>query len=611
MPSSSAFSTSAAMPKPVARSPKIGADADDEVNLDSDDEEPSAGKKRRASPAAELTAFLNDTPPPAKDSAASSSPRNNSPTPYFRSSPSIASKLSVTEPSIVRPTSAAPPAPTAKPKKGLKGLMSKVLGSGHTSQPAPPVRNFDRSRISQPTAAAPGVAETMRARTAALDTRANVLDQPTKDLLDRSASVGFPSATSPVPSANLQPPTLETDSSHVRSRPTSALSVSSYRSDGESQRPRNDGPPRSRAVSQISQTSIGAGSISSGRPMSATIPWGAGNEAAPQDRLKAPVRSMSISRKPVSPELRNAVDLPMVSPMSSPSGAVTPLPIIDSPPHSPVFEASRADDTATQSPSRIQKSIASAAAHTAMAPPILAFGAPAWTTTGDENGEQCFPVEVDPLTTVSTLKDEEPGIVQAPSESAATPEILSVPYTPAAPADVGSPSSAASPPSVPLSELVHLRSLLANATTADECRLLVNALLSLWKVPSAGLSSTATDSSAADTSAMEAQVARVFSWLLSETGMLAVSSAQTPATSAKDALPASSAVPAAPGTPFVIPPTPVEPAAGRFAPDTSLPETIDEAASIHSSAEEELEEAEYEARVIAGRAALMQAVQQA
>jgi hypothetical protein len=41
-----------------------------------------------------------------------------------------------------------------------------------------------------------------------------------------------------------------------------------------------------------------------------------------------------------------------------------------------------------------------------------------------------------------------------------------------------------------------------------------------------------------------------------------------------------------------------------------MPATIDEAASMHSSAEE-LEEAEYEARVLEGRAALAQAAQHA
>jgi len=615
MPSSTAFTANAATPKPVARSPKIGADADDEVNLDSDDENPPAGKKRRASPAAELTAFLNDTPPPVKDSAQSISPRNNSPTPYLRSSPSVGSKLSVAEPSTVRSTAASTPtAAAAKPKerKGLKGLMSKVLGSGHSSHPTPPARSLDRSLISQPTAAAPGVAETMRARTAALESRANELDQPTRDLQDRSASVGFPSSLSPAPSASLRPPAADSESHHIRSRPTSALSSNSHMSFDRAV----DRPDRPRAVSQISQTSTSA-SFVSGRPPSGTIPWLAGNEGVPQDRLKAPVRSMSISRKPVSPELRAAVDLPPISPMSSPSGGAMPLPIIDSPPQqhpdSPDLAASSRngavdspDDATAQSPSRIQKSIASAAAHAAIAPPLRAFDTPARSSAASNDDEQPSPVDPTPLSvaSASATEDEEPITPRAPLESTATPKILSVPYTPAAP--VAPHANAISPaptsvPSVPLSELIHLRLLLANASTADECRLLVNALLSLWKVPSAPSSPFATDL-AADTSALEAQVARVFAWMLSEAGMPAVGSG---AASIKHASPL-----APPGTPFIIPPTPAEPKAERFTSDVSMPATIDEAASMLSSAEE-LEEAEYEARVLEGRAALAQAAQHA
>jgi hypothetical protein len=56
-------------------------------------------------------------------------------------------------------------------------------------------------------------------------------------------------------------------------------------------------------------------------------------------------------------------------------------------------------------------------------------------------------------------------------------------------------------PNIPLRELASLRGLLIHATSANECRLLVNALLSQWRVPMEG-------------EAVESPESRVTAWLL-------------------------------------------------------------------------------------------------
>jgi hypothetical protein len=60
-------------------------------------------------------------------------------------------------------------------------------------------------------------------------------------------------------------------------------------------------------------------------------------------------------------------------------------------------------------------------------------------------------------------------------------------------------------PSIPLADLAPLRQLLQHATTADECRLLISAILTQWRVPSSSSSSEYTPSS---------PEARVTAWLL-------------------------------------------------------------------------------------------------
>lgn len=73
------------------------------------------------------------------------------------------------------------------------------------------------------------------------------------------------------------------------------------------------------------------------------------------------------------------------------------------------------------------------------------------------------------------------------------------------------------PPSVPHSSLLQLRALVAHATTADECRLLVNSLLSQWNVPFPALpESEAGDASEERAREREEQVGRVHGWLLEE-----------------------------------------------------------------------------------------------
>jgi len=72
-------------------------------------------------------------------------------------------------------------------------------------------------------------------------------------------------------------------------------------------------------------------------------------------------------------------------------------------------------------------------------------------------------------------------------------------------------------PSVPHAELVHLRSLLAYASTADEARLLVNSLLSRWGVPYPSLpESEVGDTVGERQREREEQVGRVHGWLLEE-----------------------------------------------------------------------------------------------
>ena len=76
-----------------------------------------------------------------------------------------------------------------------------------------------------------------------------------------------------------------------------------------------------------------------------------------------------------------------------------------------------------------------------------------------------------------------------------------------------------SEPSVPHTELLHLRSLLAHASTADEARLLVNSLLSRWGVPYPALPESEAGDAVEERKRereREEQVGRVHGWLLEE-----------------------------------------------------------------------------------------------
>lgn len=724
LPPTATFPAGPIAVRPVARSPKIGAD--DSVDLGSDGEGgPSRNgtlKKKRTTPASELISFFSENQPPprtASPSAPGAPPARNassSPTPYLRLSPSVGSKLSVKETSSAD-SSIAAPAEKPKEKKGFKGLMSKVLGKD--SDHAAPSGGVDRRLISQPTAAPAGSVESMRAAS---------FEQPSRDLQDHAATVLFPQQPVKQQQQQQQPAAASPAQDFARQRTKSALArgdqppvapfvrvrVTSQIDNGESYLPRDDPAPRARTVSQMSQSSA-SNTPTTGRPAPGVIPWLTGNDFAPQDRLKTPLRNMSISRKPVSPELRNAVDLPpehavpaaqtsperavsstktspeqppstvsspprthqaplasrlaeVVARVASPPVDRAPLPTIYSPAQpqdSPVLAASpprtmsmpdgprpdvspastitMKDEMPTlttfpvppvdggESPSRIQKSLASAAAHAAMAPPLAVFSAitpgasfdtPASPpTNGVEDKDS--PVLAVPSSTASATEDDEPVTPKALRED--TPKIRSLPFTASAPATQAIASraaaSAASAPSIPLADLVHLRSLLANASTADECRLLVNALLSLWKVPfpalppsAPGSSLASDDTRAAEDRARESQIARVFTWLLSEAS--AASPAEPPSyqgtpTIAHPPTVAEPPRPVTPGTPRVIPPTPVHPSDGQFAPPAAAPSTtatVDEdGGSVHWA--EELEEAEYEGRVVAGRAAMFKAMQ--
>ncbi len=76
-----------------------------------------------------------------------------------------------------------------------------------------------------------------------------------------------------------------------------------------------------------------------------------------------------------------------------------------------------------------------------------------------------------------------------------------VPSASEGPEGAVSPVGAETGPTIPLQNLASLRGLLAHATTANECRMLVNAVLLLWKVPK-------------DNDAAESPESRVAAWLL-------------------------------------------------------------------------------------------------
>ncbi|CED84545.1 hypothetical protein [Phaffia rhodozyma] len=75
-----------------------------------------------------------------------------------------------------------------------------------------------------------------------------------------------------------------------------------------------------------------------------------------------------------------------------------------------------------------------------------------------------------------------------------------------------------SPTSIPLVEVAQLREILTHATTADECRLLVNALLGTWKVPHISVNPPSSGDEQASPREIKAhmanQVGKVYEWLL-------------------------------------------------------------------------------------------------
>lgn len=573
-PASVATSGLAPVARPMARSPKV--DGCDEVTLDSDGDDGPHGtfktRRKKPSPSAELISFFSDTAPAPRSSHPSTPPtpvRNQgSPSPYLRSSPSVHSKMSDQQPS-----SAASSVHTVnektepkQPKKGLKGLFSKAMGAKTVGDDAPSASSgtFDRSKISSPSPAPEGTAELQRIQSTGLDQRAAfvALDQRTVDLQDHSATVNFPVSSAPPPvfpkdstKTVILPtrPKQQEQQDFVRPRTKSAMTRSesmqapispfvritpAVRVDnGESYLPRDDPPPRPASIAR----SASGQDLSSPSPAPGVIPW-LTTDLGALNRLKSPVRSMSISRKPVSPELRNAVDLPPVhafeteetvapasSPLTSPTSGAPPAPL-----------ASRLAEVVARvtSPPASQQPLP-----TIYSPPVGSVESPLMLESPPRDilrpgGPR---PDVSPASTI-TKADIPTNFPVPPVAGSASPSRVQKSLA----------SAVAYADSIPRSDLIPLRSLLANATTADECRLLVNSLLALWKVP---LSPPPIPTPEADV---------------------------TPT----------------PATPVIIPPTPVN-GSGDFSPS-------DYAGSVYSTVEEE--DNDYEVRVVAGRAAISKAL---
>lgn len=127
------------------------------------------------------------------------------------------------------------------------------------------------------------------------------------------------------------------------------------------------------------------------------------------------------------------------------------------------------------------------------------------------------------LPIVGESMPEEKDIVNETQPTSTSNELRSPSASPTASTLVAPPPPSSLPapsePSVPHTELLHLRSLLAHASTADEARLLVDSLLSRWGVPYPALPDSEVGEAVEDQrreKEREEQVGRVHGWLLEE-----------------------------------------------------------------------------------------------